>query len=443
VRLYEDRAYGSAPIANSYWPTTTTTPGFTALQAELICDTAIIGGGYTGLNAALDLARGGQDVAVLEAEYIGWGASGRNGGFCCLGGSKTSFSTLTRRYGRTETAKYLHTEREAVSFVADRLTDLGIDADTHSHGETCLAHSPGAVQRLRENQTAFRDLYGIESEFTPKEELAAHGLNSPEFYGALTARIGFALNPMKYISGLASAATNAGVRIFTQSAVTKIDQSADGRHLLRTATGQIRAKNLIIATNGYSSETLPTWIAGRYLPLPSAIMVTRPVTGAERAAQGWTSRQMCYDSRNMLHYFRLLPDNRMLFGLRSATRVTPETDATAQTRARSDFDRLFPAWRHVESDYYWSGLICVARNLTPFAGPVPGIDRTWAALCYHGNGVAMGSYSGALIAAQILHRGPATPAVMTRPLRSFELGRMRRSVMPLVYAWYEFRDRIG
>ncbi len=443
MRIFEDRAYGSAPIANSYWKTTANPPAFPTLDTDHRCDTVIIGGGYTGLNAALDLASAGQDVIVLEAEDIGWGASGRNGGFCCMGGSKNSFATLKARYGQDETIRYLHAERDAVAFVRDRLRTLGIQADTHSDGETCLAHSAGAARQLLESQDAYRDLYGIETTFTAREDLPALGLNSPVFHGALTARVGFALNPMKYISGLAAAASAEGVRIFTKSAVIATGRSDDGRHLLRTDRGEVQAGNLVVATNGYSAENLPGWLAGRYLPLPSAITVTRPLSAAERAEQGWTSRQMCYDSRKLLHYFRLLPDNRMLFGLRSATRVTAATDRAARARARADFDRMFPAWKSVETEYYWSGLICVARNLTPFAGPVPGMDRTWAALCYHGNGVAMGSYSGALVAAQILGQGPATPDVMSRPLRRFELGRARRAVMPLVYGWYQLRDWLG
>jgi glycine/D-amino acid oxidase-like deaminating enzyme len=188
---------------------------------------------------------------------------------------------------------------------------------------------------------------------------------------------------------------------------------------------------------------MPPWLGGRYLPVPSAIIASRPLTEDELAAQGWTSRQMCYDSRNLLHYFRLLPENRILFGLRAAWRCTEASDAATLAQARVDFARFFPAWSEVEITHHWSGLVSLSRNLTPFAGPVPGMDRAWAALCYHGNGVAMGSYAGALLAAQITGQGPATPALMTRPLRRFELGRWRRAILPLIYGWYGLMDRRG
>ncbi|MDP5218095.1 FAD-binding oxidoreductase [Ruegeria sp. 2205SS24-7] len=436
TRLFEKRAYGPEPIANSYWPTTVSPPRYAPLSGGHSCDTAVIGAGYTGLNAALELARAGQDVVVLEGEQPGWGASGRNGGFCCLGGSAAGFQTLTRQVGREGALAYLQAEREAVDFVRARLSDCGIDADIHSRGETCLAHSPSAVAGLQALIGEIREIYGVDAEFLPREALASHGLASPEFHAALTTPIGFALNPMKYVIGLAQAAEAAGVRLHGNSAVTGLKTAPDGRHLVQTAQGEVRAINLIIATNGYSSEKLPPWLGGRYLPVPSAILTTRVLTEGELAAQGWTSRQMCYDSRHLLHYFRLLPENRMLFGLRAAWRCTEESDTATLRQARADFIRFFPAWKDVEITHHWSGLVCLSRNLTPFSGPIPGMARTWAALCYHGNGVAMGSYAGALLAAQITGHGPATPALMTRGLRRFELGGWRRAILPLIYGWY-------
>ncbi|MCL6285813.1 FAD-binding oxidoreductase [Ruegeria sp. 2012CJ41-6] len=443
MRLFEDRAYGPEPIAGSYWATTAPSLQYPPLAGGQSCDTAIIGAGYTGLNAAFELARAGQDVVVLEAEQPGWGASGRNGGFCCLGGSAADFADLTRQVGRVAALSYLRTERDAVEFVRARLSECGIEADTHSQGETLLAHSPHAAQALRGQISELRETFGVEADYLPREALAANGFASPEFHAALTTPVGFALNPMKYVTGLTKAADKAGARIHGTSHVTKLTTPPDGRHLLQTAQGELRATNLIIATNGYSSDTLPTWLGGRYLPVPSAIITTRPLTEGELAAQGWTSRQMCYDSRHLLHYFRLLPENRMLFGLRAAWRCTKASDAATFARAQMDFARFFPAWADVEITHHWSGLVCLSRTLTPFAGPVPGMPRAWAALCYQGNGVAMGSYAGALLAAQITGRGPDTPALMTRPLRRFELGRWRRMILPLIYGWYGLMDRRG
>lgn len=441
MRLYEDRAYGPDPIADSYWPRTVASVTCPGQEGATTCDTAIIGAGFTGLNAALELAAAGQNVVILEAQQPGFGASGRNGGFCCLGGSALDPQQVIKAFGAEQARDYFQAEHRAVDFVRQRLDTFEIEADTHSNGETLLAHSPGMARRFPEKIEETKALYGVTPKFIPKEALREHGFSSPALFGALTTPIGFALNPMKYVLGLVRAAMGTGVRIYGDSPVTALSHAADGSHLLKTAHGEVRARNLIVATNGYSAENLPRWLSGRYLPVQSAILLTEPMTNDDLSSQGWTSRQMCYDSRHLLHYFRLLPDNRMLFGMRASNRWTPSSNARAKRRTRADFERMFPAWEHVKTVHFWSGLVCASRNRTPYAGPVPGMDRTWTALCYHGNGVAMGSYSGAMIAAQILNRLPHTPHLMTVPLRKFEVGRWRRNLLPLIFAWYSLADR--
>ena len=441
MRLYEDMAYGPDPIVDSFWPTTVPViPDHAALTGEVQADVVVIGAGITGLNAALALSEAGRDVVVLEAEQPGWGASGRNGGVFCLGGAKAGPGAFLRQFGEVETQSYYHTERAAVDHVGALLEQHAIDADCHSEGETLLAHRASGAQELRELAEGMRRWQQVEAMFLPQEALAENGLASPEFHGALTTPIGFALNPMKYVLGLADVTARSGARLFGGSALIVLNRDGDS-HLAQTAQGQVRAKTVIFATNGYSSDRLPGWFSGRYLPVQSNILVTRVLTDAELAAQGWTSRQMCYDTRHLLHYFRLLPDNRMLFGLRGAMRTTPDEHAKTRAIARADFDRMFPEWHHVETPYFWSGLANLARNLMPYAGPIPGMAGGYSAMCYHGNGVAIGSYAGRLLAAQIIGEGPATPAPMRRPLKRFELGRWRRAALPFAYRYYAYKDR--
>ncbi len=432
-RIYSDYAYGRGPRDGCWWDETISAPQWPELNADISVDVAIVGGGFTGVSAALTLAEAGVSVAVLEAQSPGWGASGRNGGFCCLGGGRLSDGELQDKYGGEGRQQYYDTERAAIYLVAGRLERFGIDADRHSDGETQLAHSPRAMEGLRRSADALVARYGVETRLTEKADLASEGLNAG-FHGALTIRVGFALNPRKYLFGIARAAEAAGAALYQRTPVTRIDTAREGVRLF-TPGGQVRCERAIIATNGYSSEDMPDWLAGRYMPSQSNVLVTRPLTEAELNAQGWTSLQASYDSRNLLHYFHLMPDRRFLFGARGGLRSSPAAEARARRSTRRDFEKMFPAWADVETPHQWSGMVCLARDRAPFVGPVPGQPGLYASLCYHGNGVAKGSWSGTQLARVLLN--PAAeqeiPRPMRRPLTRFPLGPVRRMLMPPVY----------
>ncbi|EEE37330.1 FAD dependent oxidoreductase [Rhodobacteraceae bacterium KLH11] len=430
-RIFSEYAYSPAPRAGCWWDETIAAPDWPELESDLPVDVAIIGGGFTGVSAALHLARAGASVAVLEAETPGWGASGRNGGFCCLGGSKLSEPALSRRYGTADAQAYLQAEKDAVALVADLLAEYGIDADTHSRGETQLAHSHRAMARLRRTADAAGQLH-------EKHELPDLGLGGA-FFGGYTTPIGFGLNPRKYLFGLADAARGMGAHLFQHSMVQRIGKTASGFELT-TPRGQVRASSLLVCTNGYSSEDLPSWMAARYIPAQSTALVTRPLTDAELQAQGWTSDQMAYDTRNLLHYFRLMPDRRFLFGMRGGLLSSPRAEKRIRGKARRDFRRMFPGWASVEVTNIWSGMVCLTRDLVPFAGPVPGQAGLYAGFAYHGNGVAMGTYCGRALARLALGQPVALPAPLTEAPRCFPLGRWRRAVMPPAYALLALAD---
>ena len=442
TRLFSDYAYGNGPVAQCYWSDTVpdNSAAYPAATGELTADVVVIGAGFTGLSAALHLAKDGIDVLVLDAQFPGWGASGRNGGFCCLGGAKASSATLVRQFGKSGLAGWRQAEQDAVALVRDVLREHGIEADTHSQGETILAHNTRTARDLRNDVAQVQAEYGVQATWHNGAELADAGMAGP-FHGGLTIPVGFALNPRKYIDGLVRAATSYGARVHGHSPVVGIAQSGSGISV-RTAKASIKTKRLILATNGYSSDDLPPWMGGRYLPAQSNVLVTRPLTQAELDAAGWTSRQMAYDTRNLLHYFRLLPDNRFLFGMRGGLLASPQAEAGITARARAHFERMFPAWRDVETPYGWSGMVCFSSNRVPYCGPVPDLPGAFAGFAYHGNGVAMGSYTGALLADLVQDKPTrhSYPSVMQADAPRFPLGRFRRALLPAGYALAGLRD---
>ncbi len=440
TRICDPFAYGDGPVSESFWAETVPLPTRPAFKGAARADVAIIGAGVTGLNAALRLAQAGMSVTVLDAKQVGWGASGRNGGFCCLGGGMLGEAQMAKHFGKAETRDFLMAERDAVDFVDHMITDAGWDVDRHSEGETILAHKPAAMTTIADEAAMVDSLFGTKSTIIPKEHLRQHGLGG-EFHGAVTLPVGFALNPRKFVGALAKASEAAGATIFGDSPVTETMRDS-GEWLLKTPQGQVRAKKLIVATNGYSSESIPPWLAGRYLPAQSSIIVTRALTQDELNAQGWTSAQMAYDSRSLIHYFRLMPDGRFLFGMRGGITTTESVHNRIRHKIRAHFERLFPAWKHVETPWYHTGFVCLSGDLTPFVGAVPGEEDLYATFAYHGNGVAMGSYAGALLANDILDRSDLRhPDILRSVPKRFPLGRYRRLLMYPAYVGMELTDR--
>ncbi|EAQ24460.1 NAD(P)/FAD-dependent oxidoreductase [Roseovarius sp. 217] len=433
TRVFPAHAYGEGPRERCYWPTTATPPDYPAAEGDITCDVAVIGAGFTGLSTALHLAEAGQDVRVFEAQIPGWGASGRNGGFCCLGGSAASDAMLRKMHGESARREWCRTEVESVNFTRALIDSHGIAPDIHSDGETVLAHTPKAAASFADRAIRIKSDYGLTPTFIPGSELSQMGMKGP-FYAALTTPLGVALNPFKYANGLAQAASRAGVRIHANTPVTAIQQT--GLFTLTTPNARITARRLIVATNGYSSDDLPGWMRARYIPTQSNVIVTRPLTDDELAAQGWTTRQMCYDDRFFLHYFRLMPDNRMLFGMRGGLFSSPGFDARMHRTIRRHFEAMFPAWAHVETPHSWNGLLSLAPDLTPYAGPIPDMPGAFTGLSYHGNGVAMASYAGAILADLALDRTPRAlyPEIMRKPPRRWPLGRFRRAMLWPPYA---------
>lgn len=413
------------------------------LEGEETCDVAIVGAGFTGLSAALRLRTlHGADVRVLDAGEIGWGASGRNGGFCCMGGSKLSWAALIRKYGLEEAQRFLDIQCESVALVREVCETHGIDAEISGEGELEFAHKPDRWREIEAEHTLLSKSFGFETELLDKATLEARGFASPELHGAIVHPVGFGLHPLAYVRGLASAAAGNAARLHGRSTVTGWEQTATG-HRLVTDKGSLRAEHVIFATNGYTPEPMLPALQGRILPVQSNILVTRPLSVAEREAQGWTADTMAFDSRILLHYFRLLPDGRFLFGGRGGTDTSDASIPAMDQSLRRDFNTMFPAWAHVEHTHFWRGLACISRDFVPYVGPINDRRTAWTALAYHGNGVSMGTWSGQALADLVAGKPELTdmPAFMTQRPGKFLLPGLRNLYLKSAYAAYGVQDR--
>lgn len=396
-RLYDDNLYDFATPQPSYWEATAPSPAFASppLATSESCDVAIIGGGYTGLSAAYHLAKDhGADVRVLEAGHIGWGASGRNGGFCCIGGTGLQPRAMIRRFGLDEARAWYRSQVQAVRLVRDLARDEDIDVEAFGAAEVAIAHSPRAFARMKSEHKAMTELLGLDAELLTRYEVSERVHDSAEQHGALISKPAFGLHPMRFCRGLALAASVRGARLHSASEVLDWSRAADGAHRLQTAGGTLRASKVLFATNGFMPEQLRTEFYGRTLPVLSAIVVTRPLSDDERLNQGWRTEHPAINSRHVLNYFRLLPDNRFLFGARGHTRGTREGERATYRQIINTFRQIWPGWADVEIEYRWHGLICMTASLRPGIGRLTDDPYTFFGFGYHGNGVNTATWAG-------------------------------------------------
>ncbi len=441
--LYHAAHYDRERPLGTYWEATAgpEPAGLELLAGDTVCEVAIVGGGYTGLSCAYHLARHGVGAVVLEAGPIGWGASGRNGGFCGLGGTKLGYGTVADRFGLEAAHRYFAAQKAGVALVRELATAEGFDIEPTGEGEHYVAHKPSRVAALHAKAELVERLFGERWPVWTRDELAERLLDGPEAHACLVVPHYFGLHPLRYVRGLATAAARAGAAVHPRTPVLAWERTGAG-HRLRTPAGTVTAERVVFATNGYTPEDLDPALAARTLPALSSILVTRPLTPAEQAAHRWTRPALLADSRDLLFYIRLLRDGRLLFGARGGTDASPAAFEGRVRWMRKHLAEKFPAWRDVGIDHAWWGLVCLARDLAPHLGWLGPERRTLAALAYHGGGVAFSTMLGRAAAAVLAGKEPDPPLpdfVRTPPPR-FPLPGLRVWAMRAAYLGYQLRD---
>ncbi len=443
--LFPEALYRPSPVA-SWWEASAPPDqeGFDPLEGEAEAEVAIIGGGYTGLSAAYHLAKEqGIQATVLEAGHIGWGASGRNGGFCCFAPDKLGIEGLIGRYGLEETQRYYASQLEAIELV-DRLgREEAIDFDRQGQGFYEVAHAPKPAAALPAMQETYARHFGIETEVIAAERFAEIGHRGTEQFGALHVKVGFGLHPLKFLAGLARAAAGQGARLHGHSLVTGWRKEG-GFHRLETERGSLRARRVILATNGFQREGLKPEFDGRMLPAISNIVVTRPLTEEERAAEGFVTQSPLFNLRHLLFYYRLLPDGRLLFGARGDAGGSERAAASMRRWLERRLGEVFPAFRAAETTHFWRGLVSLTRDFTPAIGRLPEDESVFYAFGCHGNGVNTMPWAGRQLARLIggaNREEDLLPAVVRGPAPRFPLPGFRKLYLRAAYLYYAWLDR--
>ena len=395
-------------------------------------DVAIIGGGYTGLAAALALARAGAATALLERHHLGWGASGRNGGMV-LPGYKAELDAMVRRLGSGAAKQLFEDSIAAIDFVEALIRSEGIACDWMRSGHITLAATPRHFERLTHAQRTFSILVGHETELLGPDQLRGEIGSSRYAGGLLDPRAG-RLHPAAYLAGLGDAARRAGATLAEQVEVRAVGR-VGGRMRLTTSGGLIEAGQVLLATNGYSSRTVP-WVARRIVPVGSYIIATAVLPTELRGRLNPRGRTFS-DTKHLLNYFRLSPDGRLVFGGRAA--FVPWALARSRRQLERELVEVFPGLAGVPIEYAWAGTLGFTRDGMPHAGIRNGLAY---ALGYGGHGVAMASWLGHRVGRALAGSEP-WPRMAEIPFPAIPCYTGRPWFLPLAGAYYRLLDRLA
>jgi glycine/D-amino acid oxidase-like deaminating enzyme len=402
-----------------------------ALPARV--EVAVVGGGYTGLSAALELARRGREVCVLDGERIGFGASSRNGGMVS-GGLKIAKSSLAERFGQEKAREIIDEGARSFTFLEELIAREKIECHYKRTGRYLAAYSPKHYAELGERAKLLRETTGMATALVPRERQREE-IGSDHYRGGLVVEAAGGLHPALYVRGLAAAAERAGAALIDETRVGRISRNGDGFEIA-TNRGRLSARTVMLGTNGYTERSMP-WFARRLIPVASFIIATEPLA-PEVTKRLVPNGRMISDTRRVLNYFRLSPDGtRVLWGGRASFRRVDQR--TSALRLHATMSTVWPELKDVRITHSWTGNVAFTFDFLPHMGVHDGI---YYALGCQGSGVAMQSYLGYRTALKIVGGDNRPCAFDGLPFNTLPLYNGQPWFLPLVGSWYRLRDRL-
>ncbi|PHS19309.1 MAG: FAD-dependent oxidoreductase [Blastopirellula sp.] len=418
---------------NTYYAETTTgKDDFQALAENLEVDTCIIGGGYAGLSTALGLVeRGHKSVALIDAEGIGFGCSGRNGGFA-FGGYSLHEHGLIKSVGKEKARELYHYTTEGIELIRQRIKKYKIDCEAVWDGVLmCNWFKDESI--LKKHQRFMADSFGVEQDYIEPEQLREI-VKSDQYNGALVEKNAFHFHPLKYALGLASEASKQGAQLFSNTPATRIE--ADGpTKLVHTPNGTIKARQIVICCGGYLNGLYKP-LARASLPIATYVMVTEPL--GEQRDEAFTCQHAIYDTRFAFDYYRPLLDGRIMWGGRVSVGLNqPEN---LDQILLGDLLKVYPQLEGIKVDFAWQGWMSWSAHRMPQIGQErPGV---WFGQAYGGHGVAATNITGDMIAAAIAEGDDRYRNLGDRFRLTSTFGPLGKIGAEATYRYYMLRDRM-
>lgn len=398
-------------------------------------EVAVIGAGFTGLNAARVLAKSGVKVALLEAEHVGYGASGRNGGHL-NSGHFASFGAIKSRFGDAQARRLWKAYDDSIDLIEAIIDEEKIDCDFRRGGKLKLASKPSHVKGLQAMCEEIRREVDPTVEWLSRDDLRQE-LGSDAFHGAVLSPKSAMMHMGRYVNGLAEAAHRHGATIWEHNAVTGRERLPNGWRLT-TPTGSLTARQVILATDAYTTDTF-AYFRRRMMSVASFIIATRPLTPAEVAATLPGNRNYT-NSLNIANYFRLTPDNRLLFGGRArfSAASNQKTDTGSGQLLRQQMLGMFPQLADVEIDYCWGGLVGCTQDRYPRAGIADGVIY---GMGYSGHGAQVSTLIGQALADIAMGRNDTNP-LDGLAWNAVPMHTGKPWFLPIVGAYYRMKDML-
>lgn len=402
------------------------------LKGNKHTDVVIIGAGFTGLSTAYHLEKEGINTIVVEQESVGWGASGRNGSLMLIGYKKTMMQ-IAKKHGIHVAQEMLQLSLDGIDLVKDIIDEHDIDCEFTHHGSFTAAYKPSHLEKLKREQEFMHDKLNYENTIIEPKDTRSE-IDSPLYHGGLIDPNSHYFHPLNYTIGLANAVENLGGTIYEKSGVTSIEYTDDGV-TVHTDKGKVFAENIVIATNGYASD-IDKKLKRSIIPMTSHMLATEPL-GEELANRLIPKRRGIFDTKNILYYFRMSEDNRLLFG----GRIQGKESNQLYDKLRDYMLDVFPQLNAYKTDYTWGGKTAVTMDFMPRIGQLQ--NKAYFVTGYTGHGVSLATLMGKIIASSIVEESKGKSFLETLPIQRVPFHSQHALILNVATNYFRFKDKFS